>query len=301
MDSPVLLSASINKVNNMSKFVIFTSLASITLSASLCAFASPSNAVAETSRPSECEGSSCIETTDGGNHNGVYFNLKKMKKVFNNLDVKMTDMRDGQWRLTKKDKIIDIKPTFSKDGNPYVQSDFLLNYYVMTSSKTKLKGFNNPSLEVKGLSVELKGDGSKIFNTFSKPLVTHLYSKDNAPKDLTIVPRVGDLKHTVQTKYAAGEVIMLVERHFTKCKDKAADCNPKSAYMVSFSEVQSGGVVHFKSEYQTMTFKSTYEDLSLATNSREGNALLVKVTNVPLNNLGASAFVPSKATSAAGK
>lgn len=304
MGSPILVSASMNKVHNMPKLIAFASLTAITLSASFYAAASSGNAVVLESkalRPSECQGSSCIETTSDGNYKGVYFNLKKMKPVFDKLDVKMTDMRDGQWRLATKDKTIDIKPAFSKDGKPYVKGDLLLNYHVMNSNKTRLKGFHNPSLEVKGLSIQLKGDGPRIFNKFSKPLVSHFFPKDNPPKDLIIVPRIGDLKHTIQTKYAAGEVIMLVERHFTKCADKTNDCTPKSAYMVSFSEVQPGGIVHFKSEYQTMTFKSTHEDLSLATNSREGNALLVKVTNVPLNNLGASAFVPREAVSAAGK
>lgn len=304
MGSPILVSAGMNKVHNMPKLIALASLTAITISASFYALASSGNAItleAESLRLSECQEKSCIETSDGDTYNGVYFNLNKMKKVFDELDVTVTDMKDGNWRLSTKEKKLDVKPVFSKDGEPYVKGDFLLNEHVLDSSSTQLTGFNSPALKVKDLKVELEGNGQRIFEKLREPLVQQLYPKDTAPKDLVVVPRVGELTHNIQTEYDPGEVIMLVERYFQKCEAEVNTCTPKSAYMVSFSEVKQNGMIQFKSEYQTINFKQKREDLSLATNSREGNAMLVKVTNVPLNDLRTGTFVPSKEMSAAGQ
>lgn len=71
----------------------------------------------------------------------------------------------------------------------------------------------------------------------------------------------------------------------------------KTIFDIDVKEVKQGGQVDFTSTRRNLRFIADPSQLSEYPSGGRINALLVRVTNVPLNNLQSGIFVPAQAIS----
>ncbi|MFC6659072.1 hypothetical protein [Deinococcus multiflagellatus] len=193
----------------------------------------------------------------------------------------------------------DLNALFTKDGTPYYAAATVVGT-LRTPLPMTLKDFKAPQVQIGNLKLQLGQPGTNVGRAFYNPLALHLVSRLLSQDDATPLRTVsggwfaaapGETPqgpaHVVQTDLPKGEVVMLVTKR------------AGNAFMADTAEVQAGGSVRLQSEAKNIRFVNDPAQLGPYASGGQINALLVQISNTPLNELPSAIFLPKQATSSA--
>ena len=333
---PLRVSAALNGVHNMPKMIAFGGAAALVLSAAFYALAqnqSVLNVPVLTERPVlpvcsktvptagirilERKGEqTCYVLNDPAFYQGAYLSLNKLRDAVQAQGGKVEILNDGRWRFsfpnTAEKTSVTTKALFTEAGEPYANANVFMHVLLALKVPFMLKSFEAPQIVLSGLTIKLTGQGSgasdQLYGAFGMPLIDNLLEETNALlSGVSYGPTPGQNQHTIQTGLPAGEVVMLITAETPNNEPveyigTPADATPPTSepdgasYAFSIAEVQAGGMATFRASAAQLNFTADIRGLSPQGGGRK-SALLVRVTNTPLNNLKSGIFVPAESTS----
>ncbi|QLG10449.1 hypothetical protein HLB42_06455 [Deinococcus sp. D7000] len=187
---------------------------------------------------------------------------------------------------------------YKTENESYIPASSLFNALVnlrphLPATETTLSGYDHPVLRVGDRAIQFgSGPESKlgegIYNSLSDQVISSLLYQippDKAFTFDTYFASTPAATHVVQTPFDAGEVVTLLQQA------------GKNKFYVDTAEVGAGGTVKLKTAQRKLRFVAKAAQLNLPAADGRTPALLVRVTNIPLNNLKSGIFVPAKTTS----
>ena len=155
----------------------------------------------------------------------------------------------------------------------------------------RISGFDQPALSVNDQQINLTGTaGTHVGNTLYSSLIGNavaavVYGNSDSRFNFTQVQAASTVPaHQIRTRLKAGEVIALITQ------------SGQNSYSTDFGRVQSDGSVLLHAQTKRLRFVSRGADLTTRRNEA-APALLIQLSNVPLNDLKSGIFVPAQATS----
>ncbi len=185
---------------------------------------------------------------------------------------------------------------FVQSGQAYFDATLLIQM-LSTSRPALFSGFDRPTVKIGGLSLQMGADqpvGSLWYNPLTALFVSALKEPPSPAAHTSgrydtsvgyIVKDTSTIRHEVSTRLPPGEVVMLVTRR------------SGGNYTADTAEVQASGRVTLNSGSASVRFVASLSDLSPYDSGGRRNALLVRVTGIPLSDLKSGVFVPAQATS----
>lgn len=185
---------------------------------------------------------------------------------------------------------------FVQSGQAYFDATLLIQM-LSTSRPALFRGFDRPTVKIGGLSLQMGADqpvGSLWYNPLTALFVSALKEPPGPAAHTSgrydtsvgyIVKDTSTIRHEVSTRLPPGEVVMLVTRR------------SGGNYTADTAEVQASGRVTLNSGSASVRFVASLSDLSPYDSGGRRNALLVRVTGIPLSDLKSGVFVPAQATS----
>ena len=327
---PLRVSAGMNGVHNMPKLIAVGGIAALVLSASLYALAQnqqtlnvpvlserpgtpicSKNVPKEGVRVVERKGEqTCYVFENPAFYKGAYLSLTKLRNIVQAQGGKAEVLNDGRWKFSFPNTLgktsLTTKVAFIKDGESYVNASIFMATLLGLEASATLQGFKSPQIALNGMTIGLTSQdgsaGQRLYDIFGLALASALLDDTQLLQHgLSFGPTPGKEPHTLQTGLPAGEVVMLVtaeppSNEPVEYIDTPPGVTPPTPqpedvnYAFSIAEVQVGGTVTLKATAKQLDFKKDIRELT----ARGGNkpALLVRLTNTPLNNLKTGIFLP---------
>lgn len=187
-----------------------------------------------------------------------------------------------------------LTPFFTANGQGYISADRLVTVVVGGPTRVTLNNYAAPLVRLGSVQLRFGNSGSQtvgraFYSGLAPTLVGQLLppAPPNGSRTLTVSYNLtGGSLHHVQTALPAGEVVLLVNRE-----------SQGNNYETDTAEVQPDGSARLRSSKGKLRFTSSMDQLSPYPSGGRTPALLVRVTNVPLNNLKSGIFLPAQPTS----
>lgn len=317
---PTRVSAGMTQVYLMPKLILAASAAALALSAALYALAGGGGTLLtlpaldrQPAKPSCVRGTvpsqehvtivsqkggvTCYTSKNSWVYAGAYIGLDDLQKALEARGLTASFQPSGALDIRFPGGTRHVLfPRFQQTGQGYVDASYLIMKTI--GEPVRLTGYDNPRLALGDLRLQLGSQAQPVSGVdFYGGLVPPLIGALTSPKleegwsasFATINRRASSNitlpRHSIQTKLKPGEVVMLLtkqdrQRHF-------ADVAP----------VNSDGTVALYNDQARLRFVSNVDQLSPDPSGGRIPALLVRVTNVPLNNLKSGIFLPSQPTS----
>jgi hypothetical protein len=241
--------------------------------------------------------------TGGENAELAVVGLNDLKKVFNDNGIAARLMPSGNLEVFYAPGVTRVLTRqISLGGKGYTQASNLITS-VLNSTFTpvlRVSGFRNPLLDFGKFTLQLgKAD---------KPVDGTAFYQDLAPVFLGVLKErekgkgwniayanfnggSSTASHVVQTKLKPGEVIIMAS------KTKHPDITQPDIFTGDVAVVSKNGTVALRSDQPHLHFVRNLDQLSSKARNGRINALLLRVTNIPLGDLKSGIFVPVQATS----
>lgn len=241
------------------------------------------------------DGVTCYTFKDPRVYEGAYLSLSGVRQAVAGTGGRVESQPDGRIKLVLDRSQIRFPPSFTRDGERYFLAAALAStLYNERVEQVQLQGYERPSLRFNNLTLNF-GDGTQagFGKAFYRGLALELlgYILFDARTDgtlsysiSTVVPG-GSEEHRVQTGLKPGEVVLLAT--------KRAGSN----YDLDTAPVQADGTAVLSIAPTKLRFVSDPAQLGPYPSGGRINALLVRVSNIPLNQLRQGIFVPAQATS----
>lgn len=323
MGPPAKVSAGMTEVYLMPKILISVGAAALALGAAFFALAANGNAVTLpvlTQRPvtpscvkgtrptgpnitivSEKAGVTCYTFTDSGAYAGTYIGLNDLRKAFvsNGIQAKVAASGDLEVVYPSGTRRV-LTHRFSRNGQSYTDAENLIISTVReaVTPELKLSGYNDPMIMFGNLSLQLGTRATpvnsvKFYTDIIPTLLGVLTSPDlskgwginYAGNSRSITGVVNLPKHVIQTGLKPGEVVVLATKR------------DRGTYSGDVAPVGSDGMVTLYSEQKHLNFVTDPAQLSPYASGGRVNALLLRVTNIPLRNLKSGILTPAQPTS----
>jgi hypothetical protein len=229
--------------------------------------------------------------------------LNDLKKVFNDngIDARLTSLGDLEVRYAPGVTRV-LTKQLNIGGKGYTQASNLIAS-VLDSTLTpvlKVSGFNNPVLDFEKFKLQLGNldrpvDGMSFYQDlapiFLLALKEHLNSKTWTLSYTRFDGGSAPVKHVIQTKLKPGEVVMMASQI------KSSVVTESDIFSGDVALVAQDGTVTLRSYQAHLRFVSTLSQLSPQASDGRVNALLLRVTNIPLRNLKSGILTPAQPTS----
>lgn len=183
---------------------------------------------------------------------------------------------------------------FNDGQQDYLFASLLFDTLINTRERgdsVTLTGFTQPTLTINSTRVQLVGGiGGKVGTSIYSSLLGEVVSaviyrnSDRGFSFQTSAPGSAAPTHTIRTTIQPGEVVALLSQ------------SGKDKFVTDFSPVAADGTIRVKSAAPRLRFVTDSAALTTRMGDRSP-ALLVRMTNIPLNNLKSGIFVPAQATS----
>lgn len=327
---PLRVSAGMNGVHNMPKILSIGGITALIVTAGLYALAQnqqvlnlpvlterpmtptcSKNVPKEGVRVVERKGEqSCYVFENPAFYKGAYLSLNKLRDIVQAQGGKTEVLNDGRWKFsfpnTEGRTSVTTQALFAKDGESYLLASTFMLTLLGLETPTTLQGFKSPQIVLNGMTISLTSQGEttgqKLYDVFGMALTDALLDDTQLLQNgLGFGPTPGKDLQTLQTGLPAGEVVMLVtaeppsndpvDHVGTPSEFIPPPPQPEGVnYAFSIAEVQADGKVNLKATAKQLDFKKDIRELT----AQGGNkpALLVRITNVPLNNLKSGIFLP---------
>ncbi|GAA0499653.1 permease prefix domain 1-containing protein [Deinococcus depolymerans] len=230
---------------------------------------------------SEKGGVTCYTFNDNGVNKGVFL---KGTDVTRALDAQgITLSRDGR-SLTLGGTSVNAR--FTRHGAAFFEASSVVNLLVQARS-VRFSGYTSPRMQV--------GNATLLLNAGPEDIGAAFYNSSNSVflSALTGQPIWGSYfveektgpEHLISTGLRAGEAVMLVTSR------------GGTHFMVDTGKVDTQGRLSVHSQDRQLRFVSSLDQLGPYLSGGRRSALLVRITNLPLNDLRSGVFVPAQATS----
>lgn len=313
---PARVSAGMTQVYLMPKVILSAAAAALALSAALYAGAGGGGEVVtlpvltqRPAKPSCVRGTvpqdvtvvsrqgnvTCYTSNDSLSYRGAYLGLAAVRDALNTqgAQAKIVDGRSLDLRLPGGGGGR-VNALFTANGQGYISAETLVAVASSGPMPVTLSGSAAPLMRLGGVQLRFgSGEVQTVGRDFYGGLVITLVGQLLPPHPAKTPPNLsvsynltGDPQHRVQTGLPAGEVVLLVTRQ-----------SAGNDYETDTAEVQPDGSAGLRSGRGKLRFVSSVDQLSPYPSGGRIPALLVRVTNVPLNNLKAGIFTPAQPTS----
>lgn len=182
---------------------------------------------------------------------------------------------------------------FTEGTQRYIFASVVFDALISTRNRSeviRISGFDQPTMSVNDRRIRLTGStGNRVGNNIYSSLVGDAVSAviygnpDSAFSFKQQQAAATAPTHLIQTRLKADEVVALITR------------SGQDTYSTDFSVVQADGTVSLHAQATRLRFVSKSADMT--GNSDGTPAILVRLSNVPLDNLPSGIFVPAQATS----
>lgn len=189
--------------------------------------------------------------------------------------------KDGFIRIFKSDghEHTNWRTTGVKDGIRYFPIG-LITRLIRLNSSVSLSGYDSPSIRTSKVTYALGHiSGHNLYQDVAFDFLNQV-----SPASETRFGGVAQFSHRIKTPLPSGEVVMLLTRQ-------------NKQYTADYAPVGENGVVTIKSYSPRVSFTADPAIISQAPRDGVFKAILVQVSNLPLDNLKAGIFVPTQATS----
>lgn len=186
-----------------------------------------------------------------------------------------------------------IRPLFTRSGEGYISAAQVFSFTVGEESGAVLQGFRKPVLQLGNLRLQFGNGtistvGNDFYNgaalEFVSRVVLHTGANGSYSVSGLTVP-MGAPAHTLQTHLPADEAVMLVTRQAGE------------NYEANIAAVGADGTVTLFNSQRKLRFVTDPAQLGPFPSGGRVNALLVRVTDIPLNHLKKGIFLPAQLTS----
>ncbi|WP_161881240.1 hypothetical protein [Deinococcus alpinitundrae] len=246
------------------------------------------------------DGVTCYTFTDPKFYQGAYLSLTSLKDAVNSQGGTVEILNSGKVRLHLPTSTgmyeADLLPGFNVNSEEYFPAaSIATSLYQNQESSVRFQGYHRPTIVVDHLRIQFgNGTQAEVGPSFYRGVVPELLGyilPAGTPGSMLMyrasssVPVSGGRTHKVTTTLNGDEVAMLVTRR--------AGQN----YDLDVAPVGSNGQVTFSSAQQRLHFVSDPAQLGPDPVGGRINALLMRVTNIPLSNLKSGIFVPAQPNS----
>ncbi|MFC3834691.1 MULTISPECIES: permease prefix domain 1-containing protein [Deinococcus] len=197
------------------------------------------------------------------------------------LNLSATVGSDGFIRVFKSDgrEHMTWRTDGVKDGARYF-SIGLITRLIRLNSSVSLSGYDTPSIRTSKATYALGHiSGHDLYQDVAFDFLNQV-----SPASETQFGGVAQYTHRIRTSLPTGEVVMLLTQR-------------KKQYTADYAPVGENGVVTIKSYSPHVSFTADPSVISQAPRDGVFKAILVRVSNLPLDNLKSGIFVPAQATS----
>lgn len=230
---------------------------------------------------SEKGGITCYTFNDAKMYQGVFL---KGTDVTRALDAQgVTLSRDGRSLALAGHS---VNARFTRDGATFFDASSVVDLLTQARS-VRFSGYTSPHVQV--------GDATLLLNAGTEDIGAAFYNSSNSVFLSALVGQpvrgsyfVGTKtspEHLISTGLKTGEAVMLVTSR------------GGTSFMVDTGKVDARGQLIVHSRDRQLQFVSSLDQLGPYLSGGRRNALLVRITNLPLNDLKSGIFVPDQATS----
>ncbi|QLG13295.1 hypothetical protein HLB42_20395 (plasmid) [Deinococcus sp. D7000] len=321
LGSPAQISAGMTGVYLMPKLVLMAAAGALALSAALYALAGGNDGKVVTlpilTMPSPStlcapEGSAalqlpvdsrrdkliCYRTAVDVKGNGTLVSLSAVQTAMGVYGGTARVLPDGRLEIRMPDNTwMRTKIVYHAGNESFIRANSLFDALIslrprVSTTKITLEGYNQPILKLGDQAIQFGDDsnlklGTGIYGALSGEVISSVIYKNSDDaygfEQSYALPQ--SAKHSVQTPFVAGEVVTLIEQR------------SQNNFFVDTAEVGPGGMVQLRTLQKKLHFVSDSSQLSVAPAGGRTPALLVRVTNIPLNDLKSGIFVPKQITS----
>lgn len=223
---------------------------------------------------------------------GAYIGLKDLEAALTAQGLKASSTPAGKFTvLLGQQRQVVLEPEFQYQNQGYVSAASIVRAAALTNAALSISGYDSPRITLESATFQLGSvakpvKGGQFYPALYGALLTALLNPDPAQPSLPMNRYMAGRGATqrVRTPLKPGEAVMLVSRTVT------------GMYLVDIASVQKDGSAELHTPQRDLRFVDGLDQL---TPSRQGrvNALLVRVTNVPLNQLKTGIFLPAQLTS----
>lgn len=221
---------------------------------------------------------------------GAYISLATARQAIEALGGKLTSPPDGSYRLEAQDGSTSFRPSFRQGNDYYIPATGLLGMLIRNESrhagkKIVLRHYHKPELSIDGLTFKLSQRvnepvGRQIYSEVGDMILSQLVYKGKSYSSTVSYNAVGDVPHTVRTSLKADEAVLVLAR--------LGDNEFKSV----IRPVGLNGELKFYFLPGELRFVNSAEALTPPQSGQATPIMLVRLTNVPLNNLQSGIFLP---------
>ena len=242
---------------------------------------------------SEKNGITCYTFNDEATYRGVYVSLKAVAQAIKSQggSANFRTPRLLQAALPGGGTL-GLHARFTQGGEGYVDASMLLSD-LQTNQGIEFSGADLPKMHIGGTELQIgQGQQGAVGDAFYDSLAPVLAGRVLFPSQAQgrwPMSSVGfNLSHSplhkIQTALPPGEVVMLISRN-------------ENRYSADTAAIEAGGRVALMASPTKLRFVTDPAQLSPYLSGGRSNALLVRVTHIPLNDLKRGIFLPAQPTS----
>lgn len=250
---------------------------------------------------SEKGGVTCYTFNDSRVYAGTYIGLNDLKKAFvaNGIQAKVAASGDLEVMYPNGTRRV-LTYLFSRNGQGYTDAENLITSTARepVTPELKLSGYNDPTIMFGSLSLRLGTKATPVnsvkfyadlvptlLGVLTSPDLSKGWEINYAGNSRSVTGVVNLPKHVIQTSLNPGEVVVLATKR------------DRGTYSGDVAPVGPDGTVTLYSEQKHITFVTDPAQLSPYASGGRVNALLLRVTNIPLRDLKTGIFTPAQPTS----
>jgi hypothetical protein len=247
----------------------------------------------------------CSTVLFAGKNDDTYIRLSDLRRVFESLTFPVTDRPSGGLSVGFPNGAKSLfNSDFEQGGQIYIHASALLTaaLHGVNTPDLRLYGYDNPVVDFGSFRLQVGSStapatGASFYTSpamrlfWISALLAPAESQGWSGSIYLSGPTDVLARHTVKTKLHPGEVVLLALRTDTSTPDHVG------AFVTDVAPVEEGGLVTFKIPQAKIRFIFNPTQLGPEPSGGRINALLVRVTHTPLNNLKSGIVVPAQATS----
>ncbi len=212
---------------------------------------------------------------------GAYVSEATVRSLAESLGLKVTMRPDGWMNVADREGRMSFSSRAVSVQNGMHYFDVTnIPHVLRIASPVSFSGFDHPVVRTDRAAYDLSpASGVDVYGSFSTVFWQMVVRVSNLTVNLD-----ARYTHVIRTDQPEGEVVMLTSARGQK-------------YAFSFAEVKKGGLITIPSAEQKLRWTSDPGKLEVQGNVGRPQAVLMRVSNVPLDNLKSGIFMPAQATS----
>jgi hypothetical protein len=242
-------------------------------------------------------GEICYQVSDTTKGNGALISVAVIKPAVEALGATLTTLPDGQLEFRVPGGTWSRgQPAYKAGGQSYVFASTLLSTLIKlrpyrAMDETIVSGYSKPVLKIGGKTIKFNAvSGAQIGgNLYSdlagEALDTIFYPREEAHSFDTNFGYSGSPVHRIHTGLRSGEVVAMIQRL------------EENKFFADTGEIQADGTIELRSSSPSIRFVNVPEEVQAVAGAGRTPAILIRLSNIPLDKLKTGIFLPAQTTS----